>query len=168
MKVKNYNKILLTNNLFQHKDLREEKMNKESKILTSIIVILVIIICIFLVGVLSGIVSITINLQGSKVSGDTDKLELINYTWKTMNKDEWNEYKRIHVNVKNIAGEMIDSATATVEFYDINDNFLREVSDTIYSIPNTYREQFEIRFDADWEYYDNVVWEKMKFEFEVN
>ena len=143
-------------------------MNKESKILVSIIVVLVIIICIFLVGVLSGIISITINLQGSKVSGDTDKLELINYSWKTMNKDEWNEYKRILVNVKNIAGEMIDRATVTVEFYDINDNFLREETDTIHSIPNTYREQFEVRFDADWEYYNNVAWEKMKFEFTVS
>ena len=103
------------------------------------------------------------------ISGDTDKVELLNYSIETQKWDY--EYKNIgngfiHSEdadlylitgtVKNIAGELLNSIKITAKFYDKTNNYLREETTYLGSIANTYTENFRISYDDTEKYFEDV------------
>ena len=115
---------------------------------------------------------ITIGLSGcnetDKTKGDTDKVELVNYNVETLKGVGLNECKSIKGTVKNIAGTLIDKITINVKFYDSNNNLLRTITDYVEHIANSYTQDFEVQYWNYYEYYENVDWDNIKFEFTVS
>lgn len=113
-----------------------------------------------------------------KISGDVDKIELLDYSIETQKYDDG--YKKIgdgfiHNDnaslylitgtIKNIAGEMINSVNITAKFYDNKNNYLREENAYTGSIENNYTEGFMIKYYYNEKYFENVC--GVKFEFKV-
>ena len=125
--------------------------------------------------------------DGTKVYGDIDKLEILNYsivTEKQLGFYGLYEYEkiadgfvysenasryRIYVTAKNIAGKMLPEGTwftsnikITVKFYDNNEVHLASKTTTKYTeLPDTYTWDFEITYSKDdyFEYVDHISFE---------
>jgi len=146
------------------------------------LVIVGIVILLLVVG-LSGCEELTGN---GDVSGDTSKVELLDYnvisTWVTgawtLNRQEHeqngffyddssdasnHEYK-ITGTIKNKAGYKLERIVVTAKLYDSNGIFLDSKDDTVYDIPDTYTEDFSISFFVhNTDRFENV--NSVKFEF---
>jgi len=87
--------------------------------------------------------------DGTKVYGDIDKLEILNYSIVTEKEVNYRDYQkiadgfvysenasryRVNVTIKNIAGEILDSITVYVRYYDDLDIFLRSDYDRGYDL----------------------------------
>lgn len=76
--------------------------------------------------------------DGTKVYGDIDKLEILNYSVVTEKENHWDYQKigdgfvhsedasryRVNITVKNIAGELLDRIRIDINYYDSLDNHL--------------------------------------------
>ncbi len=101
--------------------------------------------------------------DGTKVTGDIDKLKIFNYSIVTEQEITYNTYEKIadgfvysenasrykiYGTTKNIAGKMLNDIKITVEYYDSNNIYLSSRSDTLGildpGIPDTYTWDFEI------------------------
>lgn len=113
-----------------------------------------------------------------ETSKDINKVELVSYNIETQKWDygyktignsfihsEDAELYLITGTVKNIAGEMLNSIKITAKFYDNKHNFLREETTYLWSIANTYTEDFRISYYDTEKYFENVC--DVIFEFEV-
>jgi len=115
-------------------------------------------------------------------SGDTSKIELVNYKIYTYENDwgEENYAKKlsegfkpnlanahgyiIEGTIRNIAGEMIN-AKVIANFYDKNNNFLHSEDDNLNNIANSYTRDFVIKLSKSSKYFENV--NSVKFDLEV-
>ncbi len=105
----------------------------------------------------------TILPDGTRVSGDIDKLKILNYSVITEKEVNYRDYQkiadgfvyienasryRIYGTTKNIAGKILNDIKITVEYYDDNNIYLSSGSDTLGildpGIPDTYTWDFEI------------------------
>lgn len=122
--------------------------------------------------------------DGTKVHGDIDKLEILNYSIVTEKEVNYRDYQkiadgfvysedasryRIYGTAKNIAGKMLPEGTwftnnikITVKFYDNNEVHLVSKTTTKYTeLPDTYTWDFEITYSKDdyFEYVDHISFE---------
>jgi hypothetical protein len=126
--------------------------------------------------VIIGIVTIlvSVGLSGcneSQTSGDSSKVQLVDYTVETYGWDYGYQYKKIgdgfvhnvydqgryviKGSIKNIAVEMLNTIKITANFYDKNNIFLVSATDTIGNLPESYTGDFEVIYDnSDSYYYD--------------
>ena len=129
--------------------------------------------------------------NGGDTTGDTSKVELVSYdvktTWQEPTKysENWNDpydyvekqqegffhishpdsrYERYTITgtVRNIAGYKLDEIMITAKLYDSDGIYLTSSGDSVYDIPDTYSEDFEIVVSGNYEYFDNI--ESVKFE----
>jgi len=120
------------------------------------------------------VILITIGLSGcnesGQTAGDTDKIELVDYDVETKSiaVNTYDDYKLVSGTIRNIAGEPIHKVTVSVKFYDSNDNLLHTETDDVWDIANSYTEYFEVAYWHTDQYYENVDWNDIRFEFKVS
>lgn len=104
--------------------------------INKVVVSILVIICLVVVGCFETEKMLS---DGVKVTGDTNKIEIVDYNWTTMN-----EREEVVVTVKNIAGYTLDFIWVTTTFYDSDDNELCSEIGVIKSIPNSYTKKISI------------------------
>ncbi|MCJ7572231.1 MAG: FxLYD domain-containing protein, partial [Candidatus Thermoplasmatota archaeon] len=119
------------------------------------------------------VILLTVGLSGcnqsTETKGDTDKVELVNYTVETKAYGlNTGYYKIVKGTVKNIGGTYINTIGIGVYFYDSNNNLLTTKSVYIYSLANSYTKDFEVAYNSFDQYYENVDWNNIKFDFKVS
>jgi hypothetical protein len=119
--------------------------------------------------------------QESQTSGDTDKVQLQDYTIETYynygslnieklgdgfihNNSYTNRSYLILGTVKDIAGEMLNNLVITLNFYNSNSNFLASKTYTIPYLSGT--ETFHVVYYDSEPYFDNI--DNVKFKFTVS
>jgi hypothetical protein len=113
-----------------------------------------------------------------EISGDIDKIELLEYSIVTKKYEE--EYKTIgngfihndeselyliNGTVKNIAGEVLISVNITAKFYNNTNNLLTKKTTYLGGIPKNHSREFAIYYFSNEEYFKEIC--GVKFEFEV-
>lgn len=110
--------------------------------------------------------------NGSKILGDTDKVELVMYSIETYDKthekigdgfvhDSKANYYKITGTVKNIAGRYLDRVYTGARFYDNNNNYLNK---KVFSTPDLVinsKANFTMTYPSSDEYFGKV--ESVKF-----
>jgi len=128
---------------------------------------------ILIVGII--IILLAVGLSGyyllSQKTGDINKVELVDYDVKSysynLSADNPVEWKEITGTVKNIAGTQISKIIIEVQFYDSNNNLLITKTDTAYDIASSNTKEFMVEYANTENYYENVDWNNIKFEFTV-
>ena len=117
------------------------------------------------------------NVQPVEITGDTDKVEIIDYSVTT----KWhipgygasqsytksgfykgypqNAYEPRYIvsgTAKNIAGEYLDQIIITVFFCNLNHNQLTSKNATINDLANTYTKKFTVYLYSSNQYFENV------------
>lgn len=108
--------------------------------------------------------------DGIIVTGDIDKIQILNYSIATENGSYFDYEKiadgfvysenasryKINGSVKNIAGEMLGNVKVYVEFYDSNDTYLDSEYDYKYDLPDGYIWDFEVTYSKYQDYFEYV------------
>lgn len=117
--------------------------------------------------------------DGTNVTGDIDKVEILSYSVATERKLTYEEagtflptYEKIadgfqpnlekasryniSGTVKNIAGEMLNEIDISVNFYDSNDIYLYSITTSKSNLPNTYTWDFIVVYMEYYDYFEDV------------
>lgn len=134
--------------------------------------------------VIIGIVAILIivglgGCQESQTSGDTNKVQLVDYIVETYYNYGFNTTKlgdgfvhnNSHINrvymiqgtIKNTAGEILNNVVITLNFYDNDNNFLALKTYTIRYLSNSGTETFYMIYYDSESYFDKI--DEVKFTF---
>ena len=124
-------------------------------------IVLIIAIIVVSTGLLCG-------CTNSGTLGDTDKVELVEYSVTSQWQGSSEFGKTIRGTVKNIGGELIDNLDIEIQYCDSNSNILDTRVITLKGIPNSYTKDFLTTYGIANEYYENIDWDNLKFKFTVS